>query len=146
MNAVPPSDRPGSGRPTLSNPRYAKAPLKLFFESLVLEVIGSLDADRSSRIEAMELPRVLGVPGPTWQEAVRQSLHLSETIDVAILDLWYRNAEHAESIGVVYDPVAYSQDFCDQFLAEGSQVDVWPGEALELAKARIAARHSGSDA
>ncbi|MFP3449733.1 hypothetical protein, partial [Pseudomonas sp. SIMBA_067] len=69
----------------------------------------------------------------------RKALHLSETIDVAILDLWFINSAKASEAGGLYHPWSFAKDFLQQYLADGSQVDVWEGDAFKLAQARIAA-------
>jgi hypothetical protein len=64
-------------------------------------------------------------------------LNLSETIDIAILDLWHRNRQQALDQGWDYHPWHYAQNFRTNYAAEGSRVDVWEGDALVQAKARI---------
>jgi len=67
---------------------------------------------------------------------------LSDTIDVAILDLWYRNREHFAGDDGVIDADWFANIFIDEYYKEGSKVDVWPEGALEAAKMRIAAAKS----
>ena len=71
---------------------------------------------------------------------MRETLHLSNTIDIAILDLWYSNQDLAAQRGIEYSPMMFAQEFTDQYQKEGSKVDVWPPGALEKARARIQAR------
>lgn len=87
----------------------------------------------------MNIGRVLKTSATDWRGAVRESLHLSDTIDVAILDLWYRNTEISEKQGALYDPQHFAQDFVDQYNVEGSRVDIWPEGALDAAKLRVEA-------
>ena len=68
-------------------------------------------------------------------------LHLSETIEIAIWDLWIRNSANAELHGWDYHPWHFAQDFARNYVADDSRVDIWEGDALEQAKARIARFH-----
>lgn len=128
----------------LSNPRYAKNPVAFFFESYILNVIGHLPPDRSDKIQSMNLQKVFKTEAREWKEVVRETLHLSKTIDVAILDLWYTNQDLAAQRKVEYTPLAFAQDFTDQYEKDGSKVDVWPPGALAAAQSRVAARKSAT--
>ncbi len=121
----------------LEHPRYATQPMALFFEAYVLSVIGHLPPDRDQRFQAMDIGRRLKTAATEWRAVVKESLHLSDTVDVAILDLWIRNSAAMERDGALYDPIAFSQDFVDHFYEPESQVDVWPEGALEAAQHRI---------
>ena len=116
-------------------PRYKENPVYLFFEDFVLDAIGKLPEDRIEKIQAMNLQNVFNVEASDWREAVRKVLNLSDTIEIAALDLWIRNREN------YYDNEeghrAYAQDFTDKYIEGDSQVDVWPEGALDAAKSRI---------
>ncbi len=73
-----------------------------------------------------------------WRAYVVGTCHLSDTIEIAIWDLWIRNQEIAERDGWTYHPWHYAQDFLENYTADGSRTDVWEGDALELARARVA--------
>ena len=122
----------------LEHPRYAKEPINLLFEALILDVIGHLPDAKRQALQAMNLQKVFNTRASEWRAVLRETLHLSDTIDVAILDLWYRNRDVARQQGQEYDPVSFSQDFADHYLVDDSKVDVWPGDALEVARKRIA--------
>ncbi len=124
----------------LSNPRYAKDPIAFYFESYILTVIGHLPPDRSDKIQSMNLQKVFRTEAREWKEVVRETLHLSKTVDIAILDLWYTNQELAAQRQVEYTPLAFAQDFNDKYQKAGSKVDVWSPGTLAAAQARIAAR------
>lgn len=123
--------------------RYRRSPINIFFEALILDVLGKLPREREAAIESMKLQQVLGTTAVTWREAVRETLSLSNTIDIAILDLWYVNSEAARKSGVDYEPEHFARDFADKYFEEGSRVDVWPGDALQQAKFRIARHQIG---
>ena len=121
------------------HPRYGQNPIYLFFESYIQDVIGYLPKEKSESIQEMNIQKVFGTEATEWREVLKETLHLSDTIDIAILDLWYRNREHFKTENGEYDPVWFSQIFTDEYMKEGSQVDVWPEGALEAAKRRIKA-------
>jgi hypothetical protein len=77
------------------HPRYGKQPINLLIEALVLDVIGHLLAAKRQALEAMNLQKVFNTRASEWRAVLRETLHRSDTIEVAILDLWYRNRENA---------------------------------------------------
>jgi hypothetical protein len=122
------------------HPRYKDNPMNLLFESFIQDVIGRLPPDKLRTMEQMDLPRLFKTRAADWRGAVAEALNLSDTIRIAILDLWYRNQEIGKQQSIDYDPVQFSMDFVDHFYEKGSRVDVWEGDALQAAKVRIA-RH-----
>ena len=135
---------PFSKKPTpqpqkiLEHPRYGKQPINLLFEALVLDVIGCLPDAKRQTLQTMNLQKVFNTQASEWRQVLRETLHLSDTIEIAILDLWYRNREVSRKQGQDFDPVVFSQEFADHYFAENSQVDVWPIGALDAARKRIA--------
>jgi hypothetical protein len=119
-------------------------PIDALFATYVLDVIGHLTPEKDRGVESMapELQRALRTTASTWRGIVAEALHLSDTIDVAILDLWYRNSDIVRDRGDSLAPEVYARMFVEQYSKEGSQVDVWEGNALERAKERIALRRS----
>lgn len=85
----------------------------------------------------MNIQKVFGTKASEWRSVIEETLHLSDTIDIAILDLWYRNREHFKTDAGEYDPVWFSQILTDEYMKDGSQVDVWSEGSLESAKERI---------
>jgi hypothetical protein len=123
----------------LNHPRYKENPVYLFFESYIQDVVGQLPPEKSDIIQGMNLQKVFRTEAGEWRAVVREALHLSDSIDIAILDLWYRNRTHFKTESGNYDAVWFSQVFADEYMKDGSRVDVWPTGALEEAKARIQA-------
>jgi hypothetical protein len=121
-------------------------PIDLFFEFLIIDVLGLLPEATQKALDdfATKHRSFFAATKGDWRAGVRQLLHLSETIDIAILDLWFQNSRKALEQGWTYHPWHYAQNFIEHFLAEGSRVDVWEGNALELAKARINAARKRS--
>ncbi|WP_411825387.1 hypothetical protein [Luteolibacter sp. AS25] len=122
---------------TLDQPRYKENPIYLFFESYIQDVIGYLPEEKSDGIQELNLDKVFDTKAKDWRGSIRETLHLSETIDIAILDLWYRNREHFKDDAGKPDPVWFSEIFTDKYIEDDSKVDVWGEGALEAAKARI---------
>ena len=133
----------GEGMSIQDHPRYGPNPVYIFFEAYIQDVVGFLPEEKSASIQSMNIQGVFDTKASDWRDVVKETLHLSDTIDIAILDLWYRNRGHftAESGG--YDPVWFSQVFTDEYMKDGSTVDVWPEGALAAAKSRIAEASSG---
>lgn len=121
----------------LENPRYRASPVDFFFEQYILDVLGELPVARSREIQAMNLQQIFKTRSNDWHHSVREVLHLSDTIDIAILDLWYRNQDIARAQKTKYAPQQFAMDFVDEYMKEGSRVDVWAPGALDAAKARI---------
>lgn len=125
---------------TMAPYHHQKRWLDLFFEFLVLDVIGQLPTATQEAIAAMIAKHSVFFADTAgdWRTGTRKALHLSETIDTAILDLWFGKSAEASAGGWLYHPWSFARDFHQQFLADGSRVDVWEGDAFDLAKARIA--------
>ena len=119
------------------HPRYGENPIYLFFEAYIQDVIGYLPEEKSDSIQSINLQNVFGTEATEWHAVIEETLHLSGNIDTAILDLWYQNRDQFKTESGEYDPVWFSQIFTDEYMKDGSQVDVWPEGALEAAKERI---------
>ena len=121
----------------MDNNRYEKSPMSIFFENFVLATINKLPEDKTAKLNSIDLSRIFNTETKDWKIVVKQVLHLSETIEIAILDLWYKNQELAAQRNVEYHPNQFAIDFVDNFLKEGSRIDIWTGDSLEEAKKRI---------
>lgn len=118
--------------------RYDVNPIYRFFEWYILDVIGKLPRDKADSIQTLDLQKIFKATATDWRHVVGEVLALSETIDVAILDLWIRNGEHYDNNNEGYQ--AYAQDFTDNYMKEESKIDVWSSpDALQVAKVRIQA-------
>jgi hypothetical protein len=126
----------------LDHPRYKENPVYLFFENYILDIVGELPPEKSRIIQGMNIQKVFNTKSAEWHEALREALDLSNTIDVAILDLWYRNQEIANSQGVMYSAQHFAMNFTDEYMKDESRVDVWLPGALDAAKERIASHRS----
>lgn len=117
--------------------RYIDNPVFIFFENFILDTIGYLPEEKIEIIKQMDLASVFKTEQKDWKEIVKEVLGLSDTIEIAILDLWYKNKAILKEQGMDYEPVQYAKDFVDNYLKEGSLVDIWEGDNLAQAKERI---------
>jgi len=120
-------------RSILEHPRYKENLSDFFFEMLIVDTIAPLDPEAIAWVA-----EILKCGADSWRAKVRARLTLADTIDVAILDLWYRNREIAQTQGIDLDVQSFSIHFVDNYYKEESAVDHWGPGALEDAKARIA--------
>jgi hypothetical protein len=73
------------------------------------------------------------------KEILQEVLHLSDTIEIAIKDLWLTNSEIAKRDGIELSPEKFAIKFKENFLTPGSKIDIWENESdLIRAKERIA--------
>ncbi len=121
----------------MDNPRYKENPMKVFFENFVLDTIDKLPKDKIEQLNSLDLAKVFKTEPMHWKLIIKRVLHLSDTIEIAILDLWYKNQELAIQKQIEYQPTQFAMDFVDNFLIEGSRIDVWNGDSLDHAKERI---------
>lgn len=121
-------------------------PIDYFFELYIVDVLDQLPLYTKNALSEFshKHPTFFKSTNGNWQNYVKQSLQLSETIDIAIWDLWIRNSQVAERDGWVYHPWHYAQNFSDNYFIEGSKVDIWLGDSLQEAKKRILAYQNRS--
>ncbi|MDP2560108.1 hypothetical protein [Psychrobium sp. 1_MG-2023] len=117
----------------------AERPLDYFFELYIIRVLEKLPNCSKVALEEFNKkhPSFFESTNGSWRAYVKQKLNLSNTIEVAIWDLWIRNSANAKNNGWEYHPWHFAQSFLENYFAEGSKVDVWEGNSLELAKQRI---------
>ena len=124
---------------TLAPYYHEQRPLDYFFELYVVDLIEELPSATSLALDdfSAKHPSFFERHNGDWRRSVVEELHLSDTIEIAIWDLWIRNSANAIRDGWKYHPWHYARNFADNYFAENSQVDVWEGDALEKAKQRI---------
>jgi predicted DNA-binding protein (UPF0278 family) len=123
---------------SMEQSRYKQNPTAVFFENYILGAIGQLPAEKAESIQSMNLQKVFKTQATEWRAVLREALDLSETIDIAILDLWFANQEIADAKGIWYSPEQFAMNFVDEYLKEGSKVDVWNPGSLNAARERVA--------
>lgn len=121
----------------LQDPRYKDTPVFLFFEKYILYITGNLPADKQDILQNINLQDIFGTQSSNWQEVVKEVLHLSSTIDIAIVYQWYLYNERAHNNNQEVDAQLFSRNFVDSYFSEESDVDVWTEESLMNAKQYI---------
>jgi len=116
-----------------SEPRYRDDPVFYFVEQVVVDTIEGLPLEQQQQIAETIETDVQG-----WRAKIKELAVLSDTFEIAVLDLWYRNSRIAAERGDTLTAHDFSLLFVDNYYLDDSQVDVWGPGALESAKARIA--------
>src|SRR5687768_15772480 len=73
--------------PLLEHPRYRDNPVYYFVERLVIDTIEGLPVELQD-----EIAETIRTDRNGWRGKVKELATLSDTFEVAVLDLWYRNA------------------------------------------------------
>jgi hypothetical protein len=125
---------------TLAPYHHAGRPLDYFFELFIVSIIDELPQVTFVALEEFSAkhPTFFAATQGNWREFVSQQLKLSDTIEVAIWDLWIRNKQVLSSKGFQYHPWHFAIDFAQNYVAEDSKVDVWEGDSLAQARMRVA--------
>ncbi len=121
----------------MDDPGYISDPVKILFGNFVLSIINKLSKEKAEKLSSLDLAAVFKTTPKDWRLIVKEVLDLSDTIEVAILDLWYTNQRLAFQRKIEYHPEQFAIDFVDNYLKEDSKIDVWPENSLALAKERI---------
>jgi hypothetical protein len=117
----------------ISTPDYMRG----LFKDYILDVLGVLPKERDEALNDLNLSEVMETGAERWQDSIAKTLQFSETMDIAILDLWHRNREHFKDDAGNPDPDWFADIFIDKYHADNSQVDIWPPGELDAAKQRI---------
>lgn len=122
----------------LEDPRYKDRPAYIFFEKYVMDIIGELNEEKLAVLEGLDLQQVFGTQNTEWRKVIEEALQLSKTIEIAVLDEWYKYADQLREQDIEPDPKTFTLQFVDSYFAEGSMIDVWPDqESLSAAIKRI---------
>lgn len=124
------------------NERDELNPTYILFENYVLDTIGALTPEKLAHLQALDIQGRFGTKACAWREAVHEFLGLSQTIDIAIRDLWFQNVDKAAEEGWAFTPEEFAVNFVDEYYREGSKIDVWAGDALEVAQRFVAERNA----
>ncbi len=121
----------------LQDARYQKTPVYLFFEKYILDIIGELSEDKEAILQQINLQATFNTKQSAWKDVIREVLHLSSTIDIAILYQWYKTLEEHQAQGTNADSDIFCKKFVDAYFEESSAIDVWTEETLSTAKTLI---------
>ncbi|MDH5228782.1 MAG: hypothetical protein OEZ58_01670 [Gammaproteobacteria bacterium] len=117
----------------LEHPRYKDKPAIVFFENLVLDIIGHLPDEKRDNMQKLNLQSVFQTQSSDWREVVTEVFRLSDTIDICILNEWIQRYEAGEDIPARQ----FAQQFVDDYFDDAKQLDVWTEESFCEAISRI---------
>lgn len=130
----------------LDHPRYQDKPVLLFFEKFVLDIIGELESKQRKILDELDLKTVFGTQASHWRDVITEVLHLSNTIQIAVLDEWFKYIDIKETDNERANAITFTQEFTDSYFEDNSYIDVWPDEdSLEAARQRIQQRQKELD-
>lgn len=92
--------------------RYEGKPLLILLENYVLDCIECLPKDKASTITAM-VQRVYG-GGDDWKATLRATLHLDDSLDGNLRQMWDRNQEIAGQANQSLLPEDFARMVVDQ--------------------------------
>jgi len=122
----------------LQDARYKDAPVYLFFEKYILDVIGYLPVEKREILEKMNLQEIFKTYARTnWREVLGEVLQFSNTIDIAILNHWYLYVQNANENGHEIDATCFCKQFVDEYFADSSTIDLWTEDSLTKAKSFV---------
>ncbi|QFZ55339.1 hypothetical protein FEZ18_11235 [Oceanihabitans sp. IOP_32] len=113
--------------------------INVFFKAFILDTLKELPTEKSDLIVNMNLDNVFSTDFNDWKKTIKKMLNLSDTIEIAIKDLWLRNSEIAKNDGTELNADQFADLFIENYYVENSKVDIWESESdLNNAKKRIA--------
>jgi hypothetical protein len=113
--------------------------INVFFKAFILDTLKELPTEKSDLIGDMNLDNVFSTDFNDWKKTIKKVLNLSDTIEIAIKDLWLRNSEIAKNDGTELNADQFADLFIENYYVENSKVDIWESETdLNNAKKRIA--------
>jgi len=121
----------------LQDPRYKEAPVYLFFEKYIMDVIGELAIEKEEILQNIDLQNVFCTQATEWRDVVIEVLQLSSTINIAILEQWYKEQEKVRFSHTEINANQFSRNFVDRYFDENSSLDKWTEKTLADAKAYI---------
>ena|SRR5690606_2788086 len=113
--------------------------INVFFKAFILDTLKELPTEKSDLIRNMNLDNVFSTDFNDWKKTIKKVLNLSDTIEIAIKDLWLRNSEIAKKDRTELNADQFADLFIENYYVENSKVDIWESESdLNNAKKRIA--------
>ena len=102
--------------PSIPTDRYKGRPLLILLENYVMSVIGSLAPDKE-QLAASATQRVFG-GGTDWRSTLRTTLHLDDSLDESLRQMWTTNQERAQQASVTLSPEDFARMVADQNFAQ----------------------------
>ncbi|MEO9480099.1 MAG: hypothetical protein ABJO28_14455 [Maribacter dokdonensis] len=113
--------------------------INVFFKAFILDTLKELPTEKNELIGNLNLDNVFSTDFNDWKKTIKKVLNLSDTIEIAIKDLWLRNSEIAKNDGTNLNVDQFADLFIENYYVENSKVDIWESESdLNNAKKRIA--------
>lgn len=122
-------------------PKLPKTDLNInvFFKAFILDTLKEPPTEKSELIRNMNLDNVFSTDFNDWKKTIKKVLNLSDTIEIAIKDLWLRNSESAKNDGTELNADQFADLFIENYYVENSKVDIWENKSdFNNAKKRIA--------
>jgi len=95
--------------------RYKGRPLLVILDNYVLDCIGELTPEQQQGLARLVKPVFGG--GDDWKKTMRDVLHLEDSIDQQIKQMWEANKIKAKEMGTELHPVQYAKMFVDSNFA-----------------------------
>ncbi len=122
-----------------TEPKKTDMTIDIFFKDFILDTLKELPAEKITLIEEMNLDKVFLTDFGNWKKTIKKVLNLSDTIEIAIKDLWLRNSKKPEKDGTELTAERFADLFIENYYIEDSKIDIWENESdLNNAKKRIA--------
>ena len=113
--------------------------INVFFKAFILDTLKELPTEKNDLIEKMNLDKIFSTDFNDWKKTIKKVLNLSDTIEIAIKDLWLRNSEISKNDGTELNADQFADLFIENYFVENSKVDIWENESdFNNAKNRIA--------
>ena len=121
-----------------AEPQKTDMNIDVFFKAFILDTLKKLPTEKNELIENMNLDKIFTTDFNDWKKTIKKVLNLSDTIEIAIKDLWLRNSEISKNNGDELTAEQFADLFIENYYVENSKVDVWESESdLNNAKKRI---------
>ncbi|WP_050025306.1 hypothetical protein [Verrucomicrobium sp. BvORR034] len=109
------SRRSKSVGPSSTTDRYYGRPLLILLENYVMSAIGTLAPDKE-QLAASLTQRVFGGDGD-WRSTLRSTLHLGDSLDESLRQMWATNQQLAQQAGVALTPEEFARMVADRNFA-----------------------------
>jgi hypothetical protein len=95
--------------------RYKDRPLLILLENYILSSIGSLAPDKEK--SAVSITQCVFGGGADWRSTLRATLHLGDSLDGSLRQMWATNQEIAKKADVSLSPEDFARMVADQNFA-----------------------------